>query len=43
VFHCAPYHHHLQIAGWPEQRVVARLWIISIILVVLGLASVKLR
>jgi phospho-N-acetylmuramoyl-pentapeptide-transferase len=42
-FKIAPYHHHLQQLGWPEQRIVARLWIITIILVVVGLASVKLR
>jgi phospho-N-acetylmuramoyl-pentapeptide-transferase len=42
-FKIAPYHHHLQQLGWPEQRVVARMWIISILLVVIGLASMKLR
>jgi phospho-N-acetylmuramoyl-pentapeptide-transferase len=42
-FKIAPYHHHLQQLGWPEQRVVARMWIITIILVVVGLASVKIR
>jgi phospho-N-acetylmuramoyl-pentapeptide-transferase len=43
IFRCAPYHHHLQIGGWKEQQVVARLWIMSLILVVMALASVKLR
>jgi phospho-N-acetylmuramoyl-pentapeptide-transferase len=43
IFRCAPYHHHLHLGGWPEQQVVSRLWIVSIILVVLALASVKLR
>jgi phospho-N-acetylmuramoyl-pentapeptide-transferase len=43
VFLCAPYHHHLHLAGWPEQRVVARLWIIGILLVVISLATLKLR
>jgi phospho-N-acetylmuramoyl-pentapeptide-transferase len=43
IFRCAPYHHHLQMGGWPEQRVVSRLWIVSILLVVLALASVKVR
>jgi phospho-N-acetylmuramoyl-pentapeptide-transferase len=42
-FKIAPYHHHLQQLGWPEQRVVARMWIVTIILVVVGLASVKIR
>jgi phospho-N-acetylmuramoyl-pentapeptide-transferase len=43
LFRVAPYHHHLHILGWPEQRVVARLWIMSIILVVMALASIKVR
>jgi phospho-N-acetylmuramoyl-pentapeptide-transferase len=43
IFKVAPYHHHLHLSGWPEQQVVARLWIISVILVVMGLASIKVR
>jgi phospho-N-acetylmuramoyl-pentapeptide-transferase len=43
IFRCAPYHHHLHLGGWPEPRVVARLWIISVVLVVIGLATLKLR
>jgi phospho-N-acetylmuramoyl-pentapeptide-transferase len=43
IFRCAPYHHHLHLGGWTEQQVVARAWIVSILLVVAGLASVKLR
>lgn len=43
IFRCAPYHHHLQIGGWAEQQVVSRLWIMSIILVIMALASIKLR
>jgi len=43
IFRCAPYHHHLHLGGWTEQQVVSRLWIISVILMVLGLASVKVR
>lgn len=43
VFKCAPYHHHLHLSGWTEQQVVVRAWIISIVLVVLALASIKLR
>lgn len=42
-FKIAPYHHDLQQRGWPEQRIVTRMWIVTIILVVVGLASVKLR
>jgi phospho-N-acetylmuramoyl-pentapeptide-transferase len=43
IFRCAPYHWHLHMGGWPEQRIVVRLWIISILLVLIGLASIKLR
>ena len=43
LFKVAPYHHHLHILGWREQQVVARFWIISVLLVVLALASVKIR
>ncbi len=43
VFKCAPYHHHLHMGGWREQQVVARFWIVSVILVVLALASIKVR
>ncbi len=43
IFRCAPYHWHLHMGGWPEQRVVVRLWIVSILLVLIGLASIKLR
>lgn len=43
IFRVAPYHHHLHLGGWPEQQVVARLWIISVLLVVAALALLKLR
>ncbi len=43
LFRCAPYHHHLHLLGWTEQQVVARAWIVSILLVVAALASVKMR
>ena len=43
IFRCAPYHHHLHLGGWTEQQVVARAWIVSILLVVLSLATIKLR
>lgn len=43
VFRCAPYHHHLHLGGWTEQQIVARLWIIAVLLLVVGLASIKLR
>jgi phospho-N-acetylmuramoyl-pentapeptide-transferase len=43
IFKCAPYHHHLHLSGWTEGQVVARAWIVSILLVVLALASIKIR
>jgi phospho-N-acetylmuramoyl-pentapeptide-transferase len=43
IFRVAPFHHHLHLGGWPEQQIVARLWIASIILVVIALASIKIR
>jgi phospho-N-acetylmuramoyl-pentapeptide-transferase len=43
IFKVAPYHHHLHLCGWTEGQVVARFWIISILLVVVALASVKVR
>lgn len=43
VFRMAPLHHHFEEIGWKETQVVARFWIISIILVVLGLMTLKLR
>ncbi|MEM7419960.1 MAG: phospho-N-acetylmuramoyl-pentapeptide-transferase [Pseudomonadota bacterium] len=39
----APIHHHYELKGWPEPRVIVRFWIISIILVLVGLATLKLR
>ncbi|MBL9002220.1 MAG: phospho-N-acetylmuramoyl-pentapeptide-transferase [Phycisphaerae bacterium] len=43
LFRIAPFHHNLQLRDWPEQQIVARLWIVSVILVLAGLASIKLR
>ncbi|MHC4976230.1 MAG: phospho-N-acetylmuramoyl-pentapeptide-transferase [Planctomycetota bacterium] len=43
VFLCAPYHWHLHQSGWQEQKVVSRFWIVTIILIALGLASLNLR
>ncbi len=43
VFRCAPYHHHLHLSGWTEGQVVCRAWIVALLLVVMALASVKLR
>ncbi|MFT6414308.1 MAG: phospho-N-acetylmuramoyl-pentapeptide-transferase, partial [Glaciecola sp.] len=43
VFRMAPIHHHYELKGWPEPRVIVRFWIISLILVLIGLATLKLR
>ena len=43
VFKMAPIHHHFEKKGWPESTVVIRFWIISIILAMIGLATLKLR
>lgn len=43
IFLCAPYHHHLHLSGLAEPKVVARLWIIGVLLLVLALASIKMR
>ncbi len=43
VFRMAPIHHHYELKGWPEPRVIVRFWIISVILVLLGLATLKVR
>ncbi|EGN74843.1 phospho-N-acetylmuramoyl-pentapeptide-transferase [Idiomarina sp. A28L] len=43
IFRMAPIHHHYELKGWPEPRVIVRFWIISLILVVIGLATLKLR
>ena len=43
VFMMAPIHHHFEKKGWQESTVVIRFWIISIILAMIGLATLKLR
>ena len=43
VFRMAPIHHHFELKGWPEPRVIVRFWIISLILVLIGLATLKIR
>lgn len=43
VFRMAPIHHHFELKGWPEPRVIVRFWIMTVILVLVGLASLKLR
>lgn len=43
IFRMAPLHHHYELKGWPEPRVIVRFWIISLILVLIGLATLKIR
>jgi len=43
IFRMAPIHHHFELQGWPEPKIIVRFWIITVILVLLGLATLKLR
>ena len=43
IFRMAPIHHHFELKGWPEPRVIIRFWIISLMLVLMGLVTLKLR
>jgi phospho-N-acetylmuramoyl-pentapeptide-transferase len=43
IFRCAPLHHHFQLSGWPETRVVTRFWIASALCAIIGLAALKLQ
>jgi len=43
IFRMAPLHHHFELKGWPEPKVIVRFWIITVILVLIGLASLKIR
>lgn len=43
IFRMAPIHHHYELKGWPETRVIVRFWIISLILVLVGLVTLKVR
>ena len=43
IFRMAPIHHHFELKGWPEPRVIVRFWIITVILVLIGLSTLKLR
>ena len=42
IFKMAPIHHHFELDGWPEQKVVVRMWILGIIFMILGLSSLKI-
>ena len=43
IFRMAPLHHHFELKGWPEPRVIVRFWIVTLVLVVVGLSTLKLR
>jgi phospho-N-acetylmuramoyl-pentapeptide-transferase len=43
IFRMAPIHHHFELKGWPEPRVIVRFWIITLMLVLIGLATLKFR
>lgn len=43
IFRMAPIHHHFELKGWPEPRVIVRFWIITFVLVLIGLATLKVR
>ena len=43
MFRMAPIHHHFELKGWPEPRVIVRFWIITLVLVLVGLSTLKLR
>lgn len=43
IFRMAPIHHHFELKGWPEPRVIVRFWIITLVLVLIGLATLKIR
>ena len=43
IFRMAPLHHHFELKGWPEPRVIVRFWVVTVILVLAGLATLKIR
>jgi phospho-N-acetylmuramoyl-pentapeptide-transferase len=43
VFRMAPIHHHFELAGWAEPKIIVRFWIISVVLAIISLTSLKLR
>lgn len=43
IFLMSPFHHHLQLKGWPESKVTIRLWIIALVLAVIGLGTLKVQ
>jgi len=43
IFRMAPLHHHFELSGWPEPKIIVRFWIMTVVLVLIGLATLKLR
>ena len=43
IFRMAPLHHHFELKGWAEPKVIVRFWIITVVLVLIGLSSLKIR
>ena len=43
IFRMAPIHHHFELKGWPEPRIIVRFWIITVVLVLVGLSTLKIR
>jgi phospho-N-acetylmuramoyl-pentapeptide-transferase len=43
IFKCSPFHHHLQLSGWNENKIIVRFWIVAIILAMLTLTTLKIR
>jgi phospho-N-acetylmuramoyl-pentapeptide-transferase len=43
IFKMAPIHHHFELKGWAEPKVIVRFWIMTVILVLVGLATLKVR
>jgi len=43
IFRMAPLHHHFELKGWPEPKIIVRFWIVTLILVLIGLATLKVR
>jgi phospho-N-acetylmuramoyl-pentapeptide-transferase len=43
IFNMAPLHHHFELKGWPEPKVIVRFWIISVVLALMAISTLKLR
>ena len=43
VFRMAPIHHHFELLGWPEPKIIVRFWILSVVFAIIALTSLKIR